>query len=157
MKRGTSFPEIMIALLIISTALVIFLKIAGDYIRTLVFAKEMFVLNSTLQEKYQLLIAYRNKMLERDFTAAGPPVITETLPSGNFCLYFNPATSKINISSPPCWHKFLNNNDPNINYIVNVINSGDLSTINISASSTKPFKLEVNLGGFLTRWHPLFQ
>ncbi len=147
MKQGTSFPEVMIALFIISIALIIFLKIVADYGRTLVFAKEMFVLNSALHEKYQLLIAYRNKMLETESSERGP------LPSGDFCIYFNTSTSKINTSSPPCQYKFLNDNDSNINYIVKLFSYPSSSYIKVMASSTKPLKLEVNLEGFLTNLH----
>ncbi len=157
MKRGTSFVEIMIALLIISAGLIGILEISTNYIKTLVFAKEMFVLNSALQEKYQFLIAYRNKMLEKDFTRQGPGFAREKLPTGNFCLEFDRNNSKINTSSPPCRYNFLNGNNSNINYFINVVNSEDLSIVNVFASSSKSFKLEVNLNGFLTRWHPLFQ
>ncbi len=152
MKKGTSFPEIMISLLIVSVGLFTFLKMTSDYVRTLVFSKEMFILNSALQEKYQLLIAYRNKFLEQGFNQQFD------LPS-SFCLEFNSRTNKIDIivTSTPCEFKFLNQKSHNIKYIVKANTSTNLFSIDISASTTKPFGLKVNLKGFLTTWHPVFQ
>lgn len=143
MKKGTSFPEIMIVLLVISTALLIFLKIAADYTRSLVFAKEMFALSSILHEKYQFLIAYRNKSLED----------SSSLSLYNyFCLDFDTSTSRIILSpSSSCRHKFLNNKDSNLTYIINVVDKGDYYDVEVRASSSKPFGIEANLKGFLIK------
>jgi Tfp pilus assembly protein PilV len=154
MKKGTSFAEIMIALLIISVALIIFLKITADYIRTLVFAKEMFVLNSVLQEKHQLVIAYRNKLLEKE----RPESVFIT--SGNICIEFNTSTSKISTSTPSlsCSYIFLNGRRVPINYIVNIsLPTASSARVLTRASTTIPFQLEVELEGFLTKWHPFLR
>lgn len=156
MKKGTSFPEIMFSLLIVSIGLFTFLKLSSDYIKTLIFSKEIFVLNNLTHEKYQLLIAYRNKITEMSTSQIGSSTV-ETLQSGDFCLDFDNETSKIirkNASS--CQYVFLSGKESNKNYIININSPGDLVSVNISASSSGLFKINTQLSGFLTNWHPIF-
>ncbi len=146
MKKGSNFPEIMISLLIISVAIIIFLKISTDYIRTLVFAKEMFLLNSALHEKYQLVIAYRNKVLEKGTSSI-------EIQPGNYCFNFDTSSLKIVVSSgSSCPYYFLKGNSPNINYSLTIQPKGDLYHTQIKSSSSLPYFLELNLEAFLSKW-----
>lgn len=154
-NEGTTFPEMMIILFIIGVVLIAFLKMTSDYIRSLVFAKELFILESALQEKYQLLIAYRNKWLEQDFTLSGPQGSTSNFFSGNYCIVFS--AGSINLSSGSnCSYRFLNGASSTIIYTVNLSVSGDLTSVNIKGSLPL-YKFNTQLSGFLTRWHPFLQ
>lgn len=165
-NKGTTFGEMMIVFLIIATALIIFLRITSDYIRTLVFAKEMFIMESLLQEKYQMLIAYRNKLLEQGYQQGGGLLQTNfSFNSGNFCIDFNTSTKKIDLKSCSGEEaKFINGKIVPIKYWIFISATNDYVSSTIYASNPKilisiiPKKtLELTLWGFITPWHPSFQ
>jgi len=157
-SKGTSFGEIMIVFLIISVALIVFLKITSDYLKSLVFVKEFFILNSLLQSKYQLLIAYRNKALERPFgVETVEPAIWPNF-TNNFCIDFNTSTGKINVNSGSnCEFKLING--LRLNYATYTINStsfNDYYIFSISAyDRLRRISSEIE-NIYITRWHPAF-
>lgn len=162
--KGTTFGELMIVFLIISVALIIFLRIASDYIRSLVFAKEMFIMESLLQEKYQMLIAYRNKLLERDYGPEGLTQVSFNFSTGNYKIEFNTTTEKINLtpSTSDQTFKFITGKETNFKYLINLQNNGNYVSSTIYIYSPKirqnllsPLKLY--LQGIITPWHPAFQ
>lgn len=157
-NRGTSFGELMIVFLIISVGLIIFLKISSDYIKSLVFAKDFFVLNSLLHEKYQFLIAYRNKILEREFL--GETISIVPMPSFNFrCIDFNTSTGYFVTSSPPdnCQVRLISGKNLPLGYAIVVQSLNDSSyQIQINGSISK-WHLITTLEGILTPWHPAIQ
>ena len=158
-NKGTSYGELMIVLLIVGLALIPILKISSDYLRTLVFAREMFVINSYLQSKYQMLIAYRNKWLEKNFETTTPPV-TEWFQSGNYCINFSTTTQKITTSTPPCQANLISGKSiPGLSYYINIEANTNTAQIKVIATSSKfleslsPRKyLEFKLEGLMTRW-----
>lgn len=154
-KKGTTFPELMITLLIISLGLFIFAQMTVDHTKSVVMARELFVLNSALQEKYQLLIAYRNKWLERDFDPSGPPVISDWFNQGNYCINFGNGNILLSTSTD-CSYSFINNESPGINYQMQINVSTNTADINLRGNMLK-FDLKSELNGILTRWHPFFQ
>ncbi|MDT7868454.1 MAG: hypothetical protein RQ894_01380 [Candidatus Pacebacteria bacterium] len=157
-SKGTSFGEIMIVFLIISVALIVFLKITSDYLKSLVFVKEFFILNSLLQSKYQLLIAYRNKALERPFgVETVEPAIWPNF-TNNFCIDFNISTGKINVNSGSnCEFKLING--LRLNYATYTINStsfNDYYIFSISAyDRLRGISSEIK-NIYITKWHPAF-
>lgn len=160
-NKGTSYGELMIVLLIVGLALIPILKISSDYLRTLVFAREMFVINSYLQSKYQMLIAYRNKWLEKDYEPrAGFPEIREWFEGGNYCIDFNTTTQEITTSTPPCQANLISGKSiPGLSYYINIEANTNTAQIKVIATSSKfleslsPRKyLEFKLEGLMTRW-----
>jgi hypothetical protein len=157
-NKGTSFGEIMIVFLIISVALIVFLRITSDYLKSLVFVKEFFILNSLLQSKYQLLIAYRNKALERPF--GGETIQTAVWPSfpNNFCIDFDASTGKINVNSAStCEFKLING--LRLNYAKYTISSApfnDYYIFSIRAyDRLRRISSEIE-NIYITKWHPAF-
>lgn len=163
-NKGTTFGELMIVFLIISVALIVFLKIASDYIRSLVFAKEMFIMESLLQEKYQMLIAYRNKMLEKNFEASGLSQNPFSFTDSRYAIEFNTTTGKITLMpiSADQSLKFITGATTDFKYLVNIQNNGNYVSTTISIYTPKirqnlfsPLKLYFQ--GIITPWHPAFQ
>jgi hypothetical protein len=157
-SKGTSFGEIMIVFLIISVALIVFLKITSDYLKSLVFVKEFFILNSILQSKHQLLIAYRNKALERPF--GGETVQTADWPNfpDNFCIDFNTSTGKINVnSSLSCEFNLINGISLNYaTYTITSTSSNDYYIFYIRAyDRLRGISSEIK-NIYITKWHPAF-
>ncbi len=157
-NKGTSFGEIMIVFLIISVALIVFLRITSDYLKSLIFVKEFFVLNSLLQSKYQLLIAYRNKALERPFGVETiEPAIWPNFPN-NFCINFNTSTRKIEVNSASfCEFKLINGQKLNYaTYTISSTSSNDYYIFSISAYDRfRRISSEIK-NIYITRWHPAF-
>lgn len=154
-KLGTSFPELIIILFIISTVFTVFLRMTSDYIKTLAFTKEMFILNTMLQEKYQLLIGYRNKWLETSFTPSGAPNITTNFNSGNYCLYFSNNTIILN-PGRNCNYNLINGRNTRIFYDVILTVNGNITRAEIRGRSSF-LNIQNKVEGFLTRWHPLLR
>lgn len=155
MKKGTTFPELMIVLLIVSVGLFVFSKMTIDYMKSVVMSRELFVLNSALQEKYQLLIAYRNKWLERDFSPEGPPSITDWFSSGNYCINFS-GNQILLTPGTNCTYSFINNQLPGVTYQILIRASPNQADITLNGE-LKKFGLKSTLEGILTKWHPFFQ
>lgn len=156
-NRGTSFGELMIVFLIISVGLIIFLKISSDYIKSLVFAKDLFVLNSLLHEKYQFLIAYRNKSLEREFL--GETISIVPMPSFNFrCIDFNTSTGNFDVSnSSNCQVRLISGKNLPLGYAIVVQPLNDSSYQIQITGSIRKWHLTTTLEGILTPWHPAIQ
>lgn len=154
-NKGTTFPELMIVLLIISLGLFVFLKMTTDYTKSVVMARELFVLNSALQEKYQILIGIRNKMLEKDFTEEGPQQVTDWFKTGYYCIEYGEEPKQVS-DSVNCDYKFINDQSPGITYQVQIIANTSTADI-IITGEIKKFGLKSELRGSLTKWHPLFQ
>jgi len=146
MKNNSfSIPEVLLVFLIINITLVVFLRMASDYLRTLIFSKELFILNSALNEKYQTAIAYKN--IAYVFKNTSSLVFNTGL---NYCFNFNTSSYKIVVSSSNvCEYKFLNGENSGINYKINFTKYIQLDTnispfdiiqildIKITASSSK--------------------
>ncbi len=168
-NKGTSYPELMIVLFIIFVALFPILSIVNNYLRTLVFSKDMFVINSYLHSKYQMLIAYRNKWLEKDFTTEGPPSVTDWFSSGNYCIDFRNDFRNGDINLTPgtsCVSRLISGETiPGLNYSISITSTVNSAQVEIIATSTKfietitPFRrfIQFKLNGILTKWHSLFQ
>ena len=150
MKKGTTFGELMIVLLIVSASLIIFLRLSVDYLRSLVFARELFILNNILYSKYQFLIAYRNKALESPFSPTG---ISSVMPSFNFnCINFSNGTfltssgqCRETVGNLGITYRISNSTLSNNTGIKVVIDGSLLSTLG---------RISASLSGILTPWHP---
>jgi len=157
-NKGTSFGEIMIVFLIISVALIVFLRITSDYLKSLVFVKDFFILNSLLQSKHQLLIAYRNKALEEPFMVETiAPAQWPIFPS-NFCILFNTSTKKIDItSSSNCSFTFIDGTSlRNVTYTISAYSDPDYYIFDIKAyDRLRGINSEINRL-YITKWHPSF-
>lgn len=156
MKKGTTFGELMIVLLIIIPALIIFLRLTFDYLKTLVFSRELFILNSILHSKYQFLIAYRNKALEQPFMWTSIQQVP--MPNFNFnCIQFDTENGRFVTSSEPECRERIGNLE--INYR---ITTSSLSNVGVNIRITGNVKTQFGginavLQGILTRWHPAIQ
>jgi len=154
MKQGVSLLEASIALLIIIVALVVFLTLASNYLRTVRYATELYVMNSLAQEGLELVIAWRNKKIEVPFeeTVVLPPV------NGSYCISFSNNNINLQPSGSPCTVSFLGQR-PNINYyrILNFSTNNDIISVTSSINSSiwrDPF-IQLNIK--LTPWHIIFQ
>jgi Tfp pilus assembly protein PilV len=85
MNKGVSLLEVSVALLIITTSLIVFLDLATNYLRTVKNANELFVMNVLSYEGIELAIAWRNKAVEVPFSSSAvPPNIND-----RYCISFS--------------------------------------------------------------------
>jgi hypothetical protein len=117
-NKSFSIPEILLIFFIINTTLIVFLRLSSDYLKTLVFSKELFILNSALNEKYQMAIAYKNLAYADKNTTS---LVFDTGTNINYCFEFDTSNYRIitSTASDYCEYKFLNGEKPGINYKLN--------------------------------------
>lgn len=157
-NKATTISELMVVLLIISVAIFTFLKASSDYLRALVFAKDMFVLENLLHTKYQLLIAYRNKQIEKGF----PSQVNWDFQSGegDFCIDLKNQDIQL-LPGKNCSYNSLNGTIQDFTYTIHLSSYSNYVQINLEGQSYKiktlsgPVKFTLN--GIITKWHPAFQ
>lgn len=163
MKKGSSLIEVAIASLIIITALIVFLIISSNYLRTLKNAEELFILNSLAFEGTELLTGLRNKLIETTYEKEGLSITTPPNWRGNYCLNFDANINKIQLDSTfPCQVKFLGD-QPNIQYYrilkIDLKTHKDTTYLLVTSTVTSTIwpSPPIEINKILTPWHPSFQ
>jgi type II secretory pathway pseudopilin PulG len=161
MKKSFTLPELSVAILIISVALLVFLVLSSNFIFNLVNAKKIFLLMQTNQSALEFLIAFRNKSLETtDFDSIQ---WFNNLGSGKYCLKINKTAgfvSSINLenSSQPCLFRFIFLNTPfKIFHYFDINIQNNFAYITSTSYMSDRILPKSDLSLILTNWHPLWR
>jgi hypothetical protein len=153
MNKGVSLLEVSVALLIITTSLIVFLDLATNYLRTVKNANELFVMYVLSYEGIELAIAWRNKAVEVPFSSSAyPPNINDS-----YCISFSGGNINLQSSKSPCPVSFLGQ-PPNIRYyrILNFQTINNIIYVTSSVTSTIWKSPSIQLNTILTPWHIVF-
>lgn len=164
--KAVSLPEVLIATFIITTSLIIFLTLASNQLRTLKFAQQNFIANYVAFEGLQLVLAYRNSLIDQENW------LGSLAKRGEFCIHFDNGfyiEEKSDCNNGQLFLKdgrYLHSVGQRIPYkrLISLEDFVEKNKVDLSDSEFVKVKSTVNspagnstLEMIISKWHPLFK